>query len=429
MMSHPTKKQRLEDGNDHAANDNAVLVTAGNLLASFGALSVDLVANIFAFLVVEDIMRSRRINKKSREAVRITTVPLTKFRVNCTREYNAMAVMMRAMPNLQQLEIDDLGNRRKWSDGEDPDEEWAAFTDEFLTHDFEIISNFTKLRVLEIRGGLNGRYPFIFNSFPLLQKLSISYRGWCRYLKWDLEMLAGLPILKELNCEHNEHLSGHISSLGVLKDTLENLTLQDCPSVEGNFMDLADFHNLKELVLEYTAVTGDIRDIGENDFSSLERLTLPKSVYGGRGCQLQRISEATDLMRAVYLFKKQRPALKMEDWHQNWYGELSRDSPDWYELDGDFEDPPFCTHFVQAGSRLGYRWADSFIIDHPRYEPCEVNWLDPEPESGSSDYEEYIEELQKIERKVGLYRGYRQPPTEEEYHGLIGRRLQEEGDY
>lgn len=44
-------------------------------------------------------------------------------------------------------------------------------------------------------------------------------------------------------------------------------------------MDLADFPHLKELGLEETGVTGDIRDIGDNDFSSLE-------VYGGFGLWL-----------------------------------------------------------------------------------------------------------------------------------------------
>ena len=84
-------------------------------------------------------------------------------------------------------------------------------------------------------------------------------------------------------------------------------------------MDLADFPYLKELKLNDTAVTGDIRDIGENDFSSLERLILPKSVYGGDGYVLQRISDAPDLMRAVYLLKKQRQTLKMRGWLQRYH--------------------------------------------------------------------------------------------------------------
>ena len=55
-----------------------------------------------------------------------------------------------------------------------------------------------------------------------------------------------------------------------------------------------------------------------------------------------------------------------------------------------------------------------------RYEHnlCEVNWLDPEPDRESGDYEEYIEELQKIESRTWHYRGFYQPPTQEEYISL-----------
>jgi hypothetical protein len=95
-------------------------------------------------------------------------------------------------------------------------------------------------------------------------------------------------------------------------------------------MDLADFPHLKVLSLIGTAVTGNIRDIGDNDFVSLQRLELPKGVYGCSGYECQSISEATDLVRAVYLLKKQRPALHMKDWN----AKLSKDSPDWYEAAG-----------------------------------------------------------------------------------------------
>ena len=71
------------------------------------------------------------------------------------------------------------------------------------------------------------------------------------------------------------------------------------------------------------------------------------------------------------------------------------------------DSPPFRVMFAQAGSRVGYRWWTDF-------EPCEVNWLDPEPDRQSSGYEEYIEDLGKIDN-VDFYRGFHQPPTEEEY--------------
>ncbi len=214
-------------------------------------------------------------------------------------------------------------------------------------------------------------------------------------------------------------LDGQHHSLRVLKDTLEKVKIRHSPRVEGNFMDLADFPHLKELDLEHTAVTGDIRDIGGNDFSSLEQ--LPKGIYGGVAYELQRLSDAPDLIRSVYLVMKQRPTLAILN---HWYGTLSEDSPDWYaslDEDDDYHyspsdapSPPFYIRIVEAGSRVGYRWEDKYGD-----ELCEVNWLDPEPDRGSSDYEKYLRELQVINCRVTLYSGFHQPPTEEEYNRLV----------
>jgi hypothetical protein len=392
------------------------------------------------------------------------------FKVDSVTGYNAMSVMTRALPNLQRLSLWGLGRGHKYCEGEDPRR--AINTYDWTTHDIEIISKFSKLRDLSIYNKLlNGRYPVFFNSFPLLQRLSIHD---CKFLKWDLEMLAGLPSLKELYCWSNENLTGNISSLRVLKDKLEEVRIYECENVEGNIMDLADFPHLKKLALEKTAVTGnisslrllkdtlervtikgcpyqrlsnvegdfmdladfphlkildfdgtavtgDIRVIGENDFSSLEQLTLPKGVYGGVRYEFQSIDDGPDVARAVYLLKKQRPTLKMCHW--GW--KLSRDSSDRYESvdEDDIEyDIPFYIEFVEAGPRVGYRWT-TYPDEHRS--ACEVNWLDPEPSRGSSDYEKYTEELQKIEKerqeegRVDLYKGIHQPPTEDEYHRLL----------
>ena len=409
-MPHPTKKRRLDESDNNQRDEVVVVTDSDDFVVSFDDLS-DVLPNILEFLTLKDIMCKRRINKRTKEAVKMTIVPLTGFWVDCLERYNRMVVMTRAMPNLQHIILRGLGIGRKYSDGEDPDEHQAARYTNQTSYDIGIISNFSKLKILDIYGsGLNGRYPFLFNSFPLLEKLRIQY---CSYLKWDLEMLAGFPLLKELYCEHNSSLTGsNISSLRVLKDTLENVTIKSCFGVEGNFMDLADFPHLKELNLHGTAVIGDIRDIGENDFPSLEDLMLPKGVYGGHGHELQRISDAPDLAAAVYLLKKQHPTLKMSK-RWRWHGVLSEDSPDSYvSVDGDT--PPIYINFVQAGPRIGYRWGTGDAVDTP----CEVNWLDPEPDRESIGYEKYIEELQEINSQVNFYRGFHQPPTEEEYHRL-----------
>ena len=232
-------------------------------------------------------------------------------------------------------------------------------------------------------------------------------------------MLAGLPSLKELSYFHNRSSTGgNVNSLRVLKDTLENekVAIEDCPNVQGNFMELADFPRLKELHLMHTRMTGDIRDIGERDFPTLELLTLPSSVYGGPGHEFQRISDAPGIIRTLYSIKRQRPNLLFK----YWYGKLSKDSPDWYGLDDElfneefreFLAPPFHIHLVEAGSRVGYRWQTNDDM------PCEVNWLDPEPGRESSEYEKYIRELRVIEERVYLYQGFHEPPSEEEFNRL-----------
>ena len=128
----------LEEG--HQRND---AVAANDLLASFDVLSVDVLANIYGFLSLKDIMCKRRINKKSMDAVRNTVVPPTYLKVDTVKKYNAMVVMTRAMPNLQKIFLGGPGEYRgrdgKWSDGEDPDQLRAFECRYFISYDIEII--------------------------------------------------------------------------------------------------------------------------------------------------------------------------------------------------------------------------------------------------------------------------------------------------
>eukprot|EP00985_Skeletonema_marinoi_P020628 scaffold12330_cov83-Skeletonema_marinoi.AAC.7 len=405
------KKQKLE-GNVAALTDEA----AGDdsLTSALDILGTDELAHIFGFLPPNDIMRAR-LNKKMRDATKTTIVPPVEFIVDSVDKYNSAAAMASAMPNLQQISFSELGyeHKHKYIDGEDPDEHrtWARFTDNFTSHDIEIISNFRMLRSLNIETehSLNGRYPFLFN-FPLLNKLSIT-KSWD--LKWDLEELARLPVLKELYLEWNPQLEGNINSLRVLKEILEKVEIIDCKKVEGSIMDLADFPHLTVLDLRDTAITGDIREIGERDFPVLKSLSLPKDVYGGYGQEFLSISDAHDTISVLYSFRKLRFSSLLKDWS----GKLSEDSPDWYDPDPDasYNLGPMYVLFVEAGSRVGYRWETAY--NDPM--ACEVNWLDPEPHRYGSDYEQYIEELEEINEQVDIYRGYTQPPTEDECKRLL----------
>src|SRR5210317_690109 len=139
-MSHPTKKQRLEDG--HAA---AASADSSDHMVTLNDLSVDVLADIFGFLDgPKDIMCKRRVCRKWREAVKKTIVPPTDFRVESMEGYNTMRVVTRAMPNLQQLALTTLGYGHKYSEGEDPSKGYISRTifANYTSHNIEIISNF-----------------------------------------------------------------------------------------------------------------------------------------------------------------------------------------------------------------------------------------------------------------------------------------------
>jgi hypothetical protein len=145
-MPHPTKKHRLDD---HRQDD--AVAASDDFLASFDDLSVDMLANILAFLSLYEIMRSRRINKKSMD-------PSAVFSVDCVKKYNAVVVMAMQLPNLQQIKLSGSGfgggsgfkRGHKFSDGENPDEEHAASTVNYTTHDIEIISNLELQEVAQL---------------------------------------------------------------------------------------------------------------------------------------------------------------------------------------------------------------------------------------------------------------------------------------
>jgi len=288
------------------------------------------------------------------------------------------------------------------------------------THDINIISNFRKLRALTIsRSPMNGRYPVLFN-FPLLEELDL--RG-CGNVRFDLDMLSGLHLLKDLNLKLNgPHCTGDLRSLRVLRDTLEKVNIDSCPNIRGNFMDLADFPHLKDLNLYDTSISGDIRGIGKNDFPALETLKLPKTVNGGVGYKFHSVSDVPSFMQAIYLLIRRTPGL-FSDYHLEnaFLWELSKDSDQWYDWEYDGLPPPFKLECVRAGSHFGWRWtsyhADDDFDDEDeedRCQACEVNWLDAGPNSKSIHFADYIDELE-----TEIFRGYTQPPTKDEFRQLL----------
>ena len=108
-MPHPNKRQRPTS--DDASLAEATAADGGQMMmaASVGDLSTDVLAKILGFFGLKDIMQKRRVNKRWGEAVKKTTVPLKNsyFYVDSTIRYNAMRVITRALPNLQQIDLYD----------------------------------------------------------------------------------------------------------------------------------------------------------------------------------------------------------------------------------------------------------------------------------------------------------------------------------
>ena len=412
-------------------------------ISEIGHLSDDTMAVIFEYFGPVELMQMRCVCEKWRDAAKKTIPARVNFHVDSVNKYRAMVAMTTALPNVQNITLkrfylpprdDDeyIGRAASSSDryavGEDPDDNDLEATN-VTTHDVNVISSFNNLHYLEISfARLNGRYPALFN-FSLLQHLVIKLD--CDNLKCDLIMLAGLPSLKELVCDEVWQLTGDLGSLNVLKDNIEVVELSSCLKVTGNFIILADFPRLKRLDLSGTAVIGDIRDIGDDDFLHLDYLLLSDNIFGGQYHQFQSISEVQSFMDSV------SPILRRFS-NRDWVWLLSEESPDWYEGNATdwyeflgFDDvynlpsPSFIITFVRAGPRVGWRWGnedpEKEPVDglHEVSESCEINWLDPEPQRDSfgsnGEYEKYADELKSIEEKIRFYRGYHQPPTEDEY--------------
>ncbi len=200
---------------------------AGRLNATFDDLGVDELAHILGFLGPFEIMCARQ-NKKMMEAAKHTIVR-NRFVVDSVKKYNALVAMSTALPNLQQIALHDLGGGHKYIDGDDAEEERSVTDNNTTQCDINIISNFRMLRELHIfQAPLNGRYPVLFN-FPLLQNLIICHQ---HHLKFDLDMLAGVPMLEDLLCWSSEFLTGNLRSLRVLKDSLKKARFWCCEKVQ-----------------------------------------------------------------------------------------------------------------------------------------------------------------------------------------------------
>ena len=143
MSETKKKKQRLDNGKDD------------DVVASFTSLSTDILANIFGHLPLKEIMRVRRVCKKTADAVKQTLVPFESFtfqffKIDSVKMYNALVVMAEVLPGLQQICVDSAsyhsryegGGGFRYADGEDPIESIAAGDDVTILNLDNVLSKF-----------------------------------------------------------------------------------------------------------------------------------------------------------------------------------------------------------------------------------------------------------------------------------------------
>lgn len=144
MSEQSNKKQRLDKGVDD------------DVIASFTSLSTDILANIFGHLPLKEIMRVRRVCKKTIDAVKETEVPIESnkyrcFKIDSIEKFNALIGMSETLPGLQQFGLSSPsyeskykgGGDFKYADGEDPVEESTAAADGVTTLNLDdVLSKF-----------------------------------------------------------------------------------------------------------------------------------------------------------------------------------------------------------------------------------------------------------------------------------------------
>ncbi|KAK1734522.1 hypothetical protein QTG54_014770 [Skeletonema marinoi] len=253
------------------------------------------------------------------------------------------------------------------------------------------LPNLQQLSIYDIGRGL--KYKYIDEEDP--------DEGWARYT-------AHVPTY-DINVISNFR---KLSGLVIYKATLN-----------GRYPSSFHFPNLQSLAITYCLNLKWDLDIMSASFPLLKELKLsslglPRTVCGGVGYAFHSISDVPSFMNTVYLLLQRTPKPFTEFWLScafDW--RLSKDSPDWYEYDNrkGYPQPPFGLQIIRAGSRLGWSWC---TFNRTNGHSCEINWLDPEPNSESSDYGAYTKDLQLVYQRISFFRGYHEPPTAEQYRRL-----------
>ena len=280
------------------------------MATSIEILGTDELSLILGFLHWKDILKAR-VNQKWRDAVKMTLVPISRnadsyssqeeegvftqetqpeFFIKYIDHAEALSWICNALPMLQCIHC----NFTLQEPAIIIQANMAKYYMPIPPPSLDPISKFQHLRHLTLRGVtyLNAHYDF-FTAYPELRTLDLSHTS---KVRMDLSMLSGLPKLEKLVCCESTEVTGDIKSLRVIINSLCEIDFAGCERVGGSLMTLADFPKLQQIDLAGTKVTGDIRDIGPNDFSSIQEMELCDTIYGGG--DLMKIEDAPEIMLA-----------------------------------------------------------------------------------------------------------------------------------
>ena len=313
------------------------------------ALHDDVLAQILSSLPWDEVMKCRVVCPEWRDAVLST--PVQELVVDTRGIARALPSLATAIPCLQKL---------KFESGS-PDDKFHVDDEMFcLARGFQRLTSLVMSRT-----ALRTCAPPHIMQLHHLEMIDLTH---AKLLVWDLADLSAIPRLKNLVCPLNNKLTGDISCLQFLSQTLVQLDLFGCSRVVGYLHSLALFPRLESLKVYGTRVTGDVRKIGLTDFPCLKDIRLGGHVYGGRS--VNRIVDAPEIMEAWCRFEARNPGIFQSNQSLG------------FGLDAH---PYSCLETVRVfqrdDRRYGWKWTDSVQEGH-----CDIHWINVEPRPSNVGY-------------------------------------------
>ena len=401
LQREPGDKRRRTGDAD--AEDATISLRLGGVVNCVDQLDANLLARVLSFLGWKDVLKARAC-RRLREASLVTAIHDEVDIANSSGPHRDLGGFGAALPGMLRvripvIKVDEVSCRS------------------VRDTDISLLSSFRYIKSLALV-----RCSLVVQSFPKLFGLTslqtLKIEG-VQDVRFGIANFSSLPNLKVIDCSVCRGLSGSIDYLSHLKCCLEYLRIESCGNIDGELTSaLGEFLALRHLCLRNTNIRGDIRIIQPRHFPSLKELDIAQNCHIFGSKPLMTTEEARDLFSAWHrILSHPRPLPISEVVKQK--VDLHTSSPEYYRP-GRYTRyeryPPLTVSFVLVGPRIGYQWRNKFGMT------CDINWLDAEPDATHDRYYvAYRAALRKLEleHQGSLYRGYSEPPTEEEWRQIV----------